>query len=89
MAMGYLDTFAEVVADRSIRAGVMPDRSMSTEGIEQVLLTAGPDWFTGEDLILAVHARHKGVGDADIVAFKAALFSRPQMCLRASPLPKR
>lgn len=89
MAMGYLNTFVAVASDCPVGAGVIPDRPMSIAGIEYALLTAGPYRLTGEDLILAVHARHKGIADADIEAFRVALFSRSHPCLRASLLPKR
>jgi hypothetical protein len=89
MAMGYLNTFIVVAPDCPADVGVVPDRPRSIAGLEFMLLTANPYRLTGEELILAVHARHKGVGDADIEPFKLALFSRPHPCLRASMLPKR
>lgn len=89
MAMGYLNAFVAVASDCPARAGVIPDRPMSVAGLEYLLLTANPYLLTGQDLILAVHARHKGIAEADIETFKAALFSRPHPCLRASLLPKR
>src|SRR5579871_4042038 len=89
MAMGYVNTFVAVAPDCPVDAGTIPDRSGSIAGLEYMLLAANPYRFTGEDLILAVHARHKGVDDADIEPFKRTLFSKPHPCLRASMLPKR
>jgi hypothetical protein len=89
MAMGYLNTFVAIAPDCLTDVGVVPDRPDSIAGLEYMLLAANPYRLTGEDLILAVHARHKGIADADIAVFTAALFSRPHPCLRASMLPKR
>lgn len=89
MAMGYINTFVAVALDCPAGVGVVPGRPMSIAGLEYALLTANPYRLTGEDLILAVHAQHKGIADADIEAFKAALFSRLHPCLRASMLPKQ
>lgn len=89
MATGYRNVFIAVAPDCPADTGVVPDRSASIAGIEYILLSANPYRFTGEDLILAVHARHKRIADADIGTFKIALFSNPHPCLRASMLPKR
>jgi hypothetical protein len=89
MAMGYLDTFITIAPDCPAESGIVPDRPGSIAGLEYMLLTANPYRFTGEELILAVHARHKGVDDADMAPFKLALFSKPHPCLRTSMLPKR
>lgn len=89
MAMGYFNTFVTVAPDCPADAGIAPGQSRSIAGFEYMLLMANPYRLTGEDLILAVHARHKGIADADIARFKISLFSRPHPCLRASMLPKR
>jgi|SRR5579863_6626263 len=89
MAMGYINTFITVAPDSRAETGIAPDRPGSIAGLEHMLLTSNPYRLTGEELILAVHARHKGVDDADIESFKAALFSKPHPCLRTSMLPKR
>lgn len=89
MAMGYLDTFIAIAPDCPAKTGIVPDRPGSIAGLEYVLLSADPYRLTGEELILAVQARHKGVADSDIGSFKLALFSKPHPCLRASMLPKR
>ncbi len=89
MAMGYVNTFVAVAPDCPADAGAVPDRPDSIAGLEYILLTANPYRFTGEDLILAVQARHKGIAVSDMTRFKIALFSKPHPCLRASMLPKR
>lgn len=89
MAMGYLNTFIAIAPDCPAKTGIVPDRPDSIAGLEYMLLSADPYRLTGEDLILAVHTRHKGVADVDIESFKSALFSKPHPCLRASMLPKR
>jgi hypothetical protein len=89
MAMGYLNTFVAVAPDCPAEAGLVPDRPGSIAALEYMLLTDNPYRLKGEDLILAVHARHKGISEGDIERFKIALFSKPHPCLRASMLPKR
>lgn len=90
MATGYLNTFVLVAPDCPVEAGTAPPRPDSIAGLEYALLSGDPYGFTGEDLILAVHLRHKQVVEgADRTAFRAALFSKPHPCLRASMLPKR
>jgi hypothetical protein len=89
MAMGYTNAFVSVAADCPAEAGEAPERPGSIAGLEYELLRANPYKLTGEALILAVQARHKGVAAADMERFKAALFSKPHPCLRASMLPKR
>lgn len=89
MAMGYFNTFIAVAPDCPADAGIVPSQPESIAGLEYMLLSANPYRLSGEDLILAVQARHKGISEADIEPFKIALFSRPHPCLRASMLPKR
>lgn len=89
MATGYLNVFVAVAPDCPADVGIALDRPASIAGIEYMLLTANPYRLTGEDLILAVHVRHKAVSDADMETFKLAFFSRPHPCLRTSMLPKR
>jgi hypothetical protein len=89
MAMGYTNTFVTVAPDCPAQAGETPKRPGSIAGLEYEFLQADPYKFTGEALILAVQARHKGIASADMKRFKIALFSKPHPCLRASMLPKR
>lgn len=90
MATGYLNTFILIAPDCPVDIGTVPPRPASIAGLEHALLTAAPYQLTGEDLILAVHLRHKQVDDGeDREAFRVALFSKPHPCLRASMLPKR
>lgn len=89
MATGYTNAFITVAPDCPGRAGSVPERATSIAGLEHRLLTEKPYCLTGDDLILAVHLRHKGIKRTDREAFRAALFSKPHPCLRASMLPKR
>ena len=44
--------------------------------------------MTSDDLLFEVYARRNGIADADRPVARAALFAKPQACLRASPLVK-
>ena len=90
MATGYVNTFITVAPDCPAAAGTVPDRATSIAGLEYALLTENPYRLTGDDLLFAVHLRHKQIGkDSDLEAVRAAFFSKPHPCLRASMLPKR
>lgn len=90
MATGYVNTFITIAPDCPVREGLRPGNAASVAGLQHDLLSAQPYALTGEELIFAVHLRHKGIGeDADLAAVRAALISKPHPCLRASMLPKR
>jgi hypothetical protein len=90
MATGYTNTFITVAPDCPADVGVAPERPKSVAGLEYSLLAESPYRLTGDDLLLAVHLRHKGIGeDADLDAVRGAFFAKPHPCFRASMLPKR
>lgn len=89
MATGYVNAFITLAPDCPTTAGTVPRQATSIAGLEHALLIEAPYRYTGEGLILAVHRRHKDIGDADLEAFRAALFAKPHPCMRASMLPKR
>lgn len=62
---------------------------MSIAGLEYALLIGDPYHYTGNDLILNVHRRHKNVADAELGVFRSFLFAKSQPCMRLSMLTKR
>lgn len=89
MARGYTNAFITLAPDCPAAAGTVPRRATSIAGFEHALLTERPYHYTGDDLILNVHRRHKDVGDADLDGFRTFLFAKPHPCMRLSMLPKR
>src|SRR5687768_11740790 len=90
------DTFVRVAADCPADAGVLPATRAAkptVAAIQYGLLTARPYALTVEDLIFETHVRRAGLTEAEArsrgAELRAALFARPQPCMRASDLPKR
>lgn len=90
------DTFVLVAEDCPAALGTVPPEragAPSVAVLEYGLLSTAPYAYTLQDLIYEVHRRRRALspdelaGQAD--AIRAALFSKPHPCMRASPLPKR
>ena len=82
----YTDTLILPAADCRAPAATVPAKPDSIAGLQYDLLTTAPYALTSDDLLCAVTARRKGVRDD--ATLRAALFSKGQPCLRASPLAK-
>jgi Family of unknown function (DUF6157) len=89
MVIGYENAFITLARDCPVAAGFVPRKAMSIAGLEHALLIGDPYKHNASDLILAVHRRHKHVGDAEVDEFKAFLFAKSHVCMRLSMLPKR
>ena len=93
--LAIADTFVLVAEDCPARSGTVPPSraTPSRAGLEHELLAAAPYHYTLEDLIYAVHVRHRAIPPETLAggagAIRAALFSKPHPCMRASALPKR
>ena len=85
----YFDTFITVSPDCPARAGETPAKSGTVAALQLELLQARPYGLTSDELLFEVHARRHGIADADRPTARAALFGKPQACLRASPLVKK
>lgn len=92
----YHDTFIAVAEDCPVDEAVVPApfRGKSTVAtIQYELLVGNPYQLRQSDVLFLTHARKRGVDLADLedggASLRAELFSRPQACLRASPLGKR
>src|SRR5216684_4628352 len=90
MATGYTNTFITIAPDCPTTESIPPTNPASIAGLEYAVLTETPYGLTGEQLLFAVHLRHKRIDrDVDLDTVKDAFFSKPHACLRASMLPKR
>lgn len=56
--------------------------------LQYALLIAAPYTLTSDALLLAVAAQRKNTPPDKLAELEHAMFSRPQACLRASPLVK-
>lgn len=84
----YAKTFITVSGDCPAKEAATPPKPDSVAGMQLSLLLAVPYAMTSDDLLFAVHARRAGIGEADLASGRAAFFSKPMACLRASPLVK-
>jgi len=85
----YADTFIAVSPDSPVTAGDKAPKPGSVAAMQLELLQAQPYGLTSDDLLFEVHARRNEVAAADRAAARTAFFSKPQACLRASPLVKK
>lgn len=85
----YEDTFIAIAKDSTATEGTEPDGSKPTvASVTFRLIHENPYRFTSDDVLFMVHAERKGIPEAKWARERAAFFSKPQACLRASPLPK-
>ncbi|WP_283137094.1 DUF6157 family protein [Rhizohabitans arisaemae] len=95
MDMNYYRTFIAVADDCPVKEGVAPkDRgAKKTVAVLQYEMLAGrPFVHTQEDVLFDTwFKRHElpEASDEEIAALRAKFFSKPQACLRSSPLPKK
>ena len=85
----YADTFIAVSADSPVTAADMAPKPGSVAAMQLELLHAKPYGLTSDDLLFEVHARRAEIAEADRAEARARFFSKPQACLRASPLVKK
>jgi hypothetical protein len=92
MTTDYVSTFIAVADDCPATAAEVPPttgRAPSVAALQYALLVDSPYALTSDDLLFEVHARRVGIEEQDRAARRAEFFSRPQACLRSSPLAKR
>ena len=85
----YANTFIAVSPDSSATIGDTGPKPGSIAAIQLELLQAQPYGLTSDDLLFEVHARRSDVATSDRAEARAVFFSKPQACLRASPLVKK
>ena len=90
------DCFVLVAPDCPVTIAVVP----TTKGMKRTvpalqygLLRARPYVFTLEDLLFETHILRAGMTRSEVAGrgaeIRAALFAKPQACMRTSALPKR
>lgn len=84
----YFNTLIEVSGDCPAKAGKVPGRAGTVALLQYRFLSERPYAFTSDELLAAVAAERQGRDADEWAEVKAELFSRPQACLRASPLVK-
>ncbi len=85
----YTETFITVSPDTTAQAGTIPPKTGSVAQLQYVLLAEAPYTLTSDDLLFEVFARRNAIAEADRREARAAFFSKPKACLRASPLVKQ
>lgn len=91
----YFNTFIRVATDCPVTHGVEPRRGKRvTVAIRQFELLDGHRYeLSSEDVLFESSKVRYDLGEsaspAAVAAARSAFFSRPQACMRASPLPKR
>lgn len=94
--MSYQNTFIAVADDCPAETGIVPPvrgKTPSIAVLQHELLSQNPYKHTEQELIMIVHVTRLGLTPPQVKArgkaIFAELFSKPQPCLRASPLPKQ
>lgn len=94
--MNYVETLIAVADDCPVHASVVPagrGGEPTVAAIQHELLAGSPHALTQEDVLFEVWLGRQRLQRKPSVAerreLRARLFSKPQACLRSSPLPKR
>ena len=91
--MNYVNTLITVAPDCPAVEAEAPPHSGSKASVGEIqfeLISKKPYHYTQEDVLWLTHVRHKGLSGAEASgAARRSFLSRPQACLRSSPLAKR
>jgi hypothetical protein len=90
--MNDVETFIAVAEDCPVTRGTIPEPRGGKRPVALIqyeLLAHSPYTYTQEDVLFESFLRHKGLQPAPGDGLREAFFSKPQACLRASPLPKK
>jgi len=82
----YFSTLILASPDCKASAATVPSKEGTIAAIQHEILSSAPYQMSSDDLLCAVEARRKGIARGGLSAFRKAFFSKPQACLRASPL---
>lgn len=87
----YQDTFIAVAADCPATQGTPPPESATPSAalLAYRMIQSQPYALTSDDVLFGVFADRNKLPAAQHEAARAAFFSKPQACLRASDLGKR
>ena len=95
--MNYVDSFITVAEDCPVRESVVPqaksEKNKSVAAIQYELLADAPYVYTQEDVLFQTYIRRQGIPLNDLEArgdtLREEFFSKPQPCLRTSPLARK
>ena len=86
----YANTFIEVAEDCKNRRGEIPPTKnpRTVADLEYELIFDNPYKYTSDELLFIVRCRKNGIPDDELEQRKNEFFSKPQACLRSSPLSR-
>lgn len=93
--MNYVDTLIAVADDCPVTAGVVPHARAGTPSVallQYQMLADQPSVYTQEDVLFESWLSRQDLPElssGERERLRPEFFSRPQACLRASPLPKQ
>ena len=82
----YLSTLITVSSDTKATAGLVPTKPGTIAALQYELVAKAPHTYTSDDILFLVHARRTEPKPTQKA--RAAFFSKPQACLRCSPLAR-
>lgn len=86
----YYNTFITVSPDSIAANGTVPEKETTVAGLHYNLLhNAAPYSLTSDDILFAVYARKNDLRPENKETDREKFFSKPQACLRTSPLVKK
>ena len=88
----YQNTFIEVAEDCPNKKGETPPVKPSGKTIANIqydLLSENPYKNTSDDLLFKCYTIKNNINSNELKTSREQFFSKPQPCLRASPLPKQ
>ncbi len=88
MTTNYINTLITPSPDCKFEHGEAPTKEGSIAALQYALLHDNPYAKTSDDVLFEVHAQRKKIAPANYRQERETLFSKPQACLRASPLVK-
>jgi len=90
--MNYTDTFIVVAEDCPADTGMVPEAKAGKKPVAVIqyeMLAYHPYKYTQEDVLFETCARNKEIPAKELNKKRQEFFSKPQPCLRTSPLAKR
>ncbi len=88
----YFNTFIEVAEDCPAKEGEKPPMrgtKKSVANLQYEMLHDKPYQYTSDEVVFAIHATRKEIGEEGLEEAHQQFFSKGQPCFRASPLTKR
>ena len=84
----YANTFIKVAEDYALDVAKTEIKPDTIGALQLAILTAKPYEITSDDLLFEVFTIRNNIAQSESANKRAAFFSKPQACLRASPLVK-